>query len=107
MRRLPLSFLQDARPTDPAEQARFNQRLEVMMQAMHLHGLRGKAIDRYRCTLYNIAGDLGRCLDELQPYVLKEYFSRILEQYSWSTIKGDLSSLQPPVRSSLCAESGR
>jgi integrase/recombinase XerD len=79
---------------DPAEQARFNQRLEVMMQAMHLHGLREKTIDSYRRTLYRIAGHFGRCPDDLQPDELKEYFSAMLEQYSWSTIKVDLSSLQ-------------
>ncbi len=60
-----------------------------MMQAMHLHGLRGKAIDRYRCTLYNIAGDLGRCLDELQPYVLKY----------WSSTRGARSRVISPVSS--------
>ena len=79
---------------DPAEQARFDQLLEAMMQAMHLHGLRNKTIDSYRRTLYRIAGHFGRCPDDLAPDELKEYFSSMLEQYSWSTIKVDLSSLQ-------------
>jgi integrase/recombinase XerD len=79
---------------DPAEQARFNQRLEVMMQAMHLHGLRDKTIDSYRRTLYRVAGHFDRCPDDLAPDELKEYFLSMLEQYSWSTIKVDLSSLQ-------------
>jgi len=51
---------------DPAEQARFDQRLDVMMQAMHLHGLRDKTIDSYRRTLYRVAGHFGRCPDDLQ-----------------------------------------
>ena len=79
---------------DPAEQARFDTLLFAMTQAMKLHGLRDKTIDSYRRTLYRIAGHFGRCPDDLQPEELKEYFSTMLEQYSWSTIKVDLSSLQ-------------
>ena len=79
---------------DPAGQARFDSRLDAMTQAMHLHGLRDKTIDSYRRTLYRIAGHFGRCPDDLQPDELKDYFSTMLEQYSWSTIKVDLSSLQ-------------
>ena len=79
---------------DPAEQARFDKLLDAMTQAMHLHGLRYKTIDSYRRTLYRIAGHFGRCPDDLKPDELKEYFSTMLEQYSWSTIKVDLSSLQ-------------
>jgi hypothetical protein len=41
MRHVHSSFLQEHH-MDPAEQVRFNQRLEVMIQAMHLHGLREK-----------------------------------------------------------------
>jgi site-specific recombinase XerD len=93
MRHVPSSFLQEHN-MDPAEQVRFNRRLEVMIQAMHLHGLREKTIDSYRRTLYRVAGHFNRCPDDLRPDELKEYFSAMLEQYSWSTIKVDLSSLQ-------------
>ena len=79
---------------NPAEQARFDKILDAMTQAMQLHGLRDKTIDSYRRTLYRIAGHFGRCPDDLQPDELKDYFSALLEQYSWSTIKVDLSSLQ-------------
>ena len=79
---------------DPAEQARFDTLLFAMTQAMKLHGLRDKTIDSYRRTLYRVAGHFGRCPDDLKPEELKEYFSAMLEQYSWSTIKVDLSSLQ-------------
>jgi len=61
---------------------------------MHLHGLRDKTIDSYRRTLYRIAGHFRRCPDDLRPEELKEFFAALLEQYSWSTIKVDLSSLQ-------------
>ena len=79
---------------DPAEQTRFDTLLFAMTQAMKLHGLRDKTIDSYRRTLYRVAGHFGRCPDDLKPEELKEYFSSMLEQYSWSTIKVDLSSLQ-------------
>lgn len=65
-----------------------------MTQAMQLHGLRVKTIDSYRRTLYRVAGHFRRCPDDLKPDELKEYFAAMLEQYSWSTIKVDLSSLQ-------------
>lgn len=79
---------------DPAEQARFEKLLYAMTQAMQLHGLRVKTIDSYRRTLYRVAGHFRRCPDDLKPDELKEYFAAMLEQYSWSTIKVDLSSLQ-------------
>ena len=65
-----------------------------MTQAMKLHALRIKTIDSYRRTLFRVAGHFSRCPDDLKPDELKEYFSTMLEQYSWSTIKVDLSSLQ-------------
>lgn len=79
---------------DPAEQARLDTLSVAMTQAMKLHGLRIKTIDSYRRTLFRVAGHFGRCPDDLKPDELKEYFSTMLEQYSWSTIKVDLSSLQ-------------
>jgi integrase/recombinase XerD len=90
---VPLSILPEALAMDPAEQARFDSRLDAMTQAMHLHGLSGKTTDSYRRTLYRIAEHFGRCPDDLQPDELKDYFSTMLEQYSWSTIKVGISSL--------------
>ena len=89
---------------DPAEQARFDTLLFAMTQAMKLHGLRDKTIDSYRRTIYRVAGHFRRCPDNLAPDELKEYFSALLERYSWSTIKVDLSSLQ--FFSPLCAGAG-
>ena len=79
---------------DAADQARFDKLLETMTQAMHLHGLSDKTIDSYRRKLYRIAGHFRSCPDDLRPEELKEYFAALLEPYSWSTIKVDLSSLQ-------------
>jgi len=79
---------------DSAEQERFDRLFDATVQAMQLHGLRSKTIDSYCRTLRRVAGHFGRCPDDLTPAELKEYFSALLEQYSWSTIKVDLSSLQ-------------
>jgi hypothetical protein len=91
------------------ELARFEQLLTTMTQAMKLHGLRHKTIDSYRRTMVRVAGHFGRCPDDLKPDdlkpddlkpddlkpdELKTYFAALLEEYSWSTIKVDLSSLQ-------------
>ncbi|WP_231598017.1 site-specific integrase [Synechococcus sp. CBW1002] len=61
---------------------------------MRLHGLRSKTIDSYSRTLRRVAGHFDRCPDDLSPDDLKGYFAALLEQYSWSTIKVDLCSLQ-------------
>jgi site-specific recombinase XerD len=76
------------------EQERFDQLFDANVQAMRLHGLRSKTIDSYSRTLRRVAGHFGRCPDDLGPDELKGYFAALLEQYSWSTIKVDLSSLQ-------------
>lgn len=49
--------------------------------------------------MVRVAGHFGRCPDDLKPDdlkpdELKTYFAALLEEYSWSTIKVDLSSLQ-------------
>jgi site-specific recombinase XerD len=57
--------------------------------------LRDKTIVSYRRALYRVAVNLARCKDDLMPDELKQYLAAaLLEQYSWSTIKVDLSSLQ-------------
>lgn len=79
---------------DPVEQARCDKLFDATIQAMQLHGLREKTIDSYRRSLRRVAGYFDRCPDDLKPDELKAYFAALLEQYSWSTIKVELSSLQ-------------
>jgi len=79
---------------DPSEQERFERLCATNVQAMKLHGLRCKTIDSYSRTLRRVAGHFDRCPDDLSPAELKGYFAALLEQYSWSTIKVDLCSLQ-------------
>jgi site-specific recombinase XerD len=79
---------------DSAEQERFERLVAANVQAMRLHGLRSKTMDSYSRTLRRVAGHFDRCPDDLSPAELKDYFAALLEQYSWSTIKVDLCSLQ-------------
>lgn len=79
---------------NPADQERFDRLFDANLQAMQLHGLRDKTMDSYSRTLRRVACHFGRCPDDLRPDELKSYFAALLEQYSWSTIKVDLCSLQ-------------
>lgn len=79
---------------DPTEQERFDRLFDANVKAMKLHGLRSKTIDSYSRTLRRVAGYFNRCPSDLSPDDLKGYFTALLEQYSWSTIKVDLCSLQ-------------
>ena len=79
---------------EASDMERFNRLFEEMVQAMKLHGLRHKTIDSYCRTLRRVASFFDRCPDDLKPDELKVYFAALIEQYSWSTIKVDLSGLQ-------------
>jgi site-specific recombinase XerD len=79
---------------DSSELERFQPLYEEMIQAMKLHGLRSKTIESYCCSIRRVAHFFNRCPDDLNQTELKAYFSGMLEQYSWSTIKVALCALQ-------------
>ena len=79
---------------NPSEQERFDRLYANAIQAMKLHGLRKKTIDSYCLTLRRIASFFERCPDNLTTDEFRAYFSSLTDQYSWSTVKVDLSSLQ-------------
>jgi integrase/recombinase XerD len=79
---------------DSSELERFQPLYEVMIQAMKLHGLRSKTIESYCCSIRRVAHFFNRCPDDLNQTELKEFFSGMIEQYSWSTIKVALCALQ-------------
>ena len=79
---------------DPSELERFGSLHAEMIQAMKLHGLRPKTIESYTCSLRRVAGFLNRCPDNLSRAELKEFFSSMIKQYSWSTVKVNLSAIQ-------------
>ena len=77
-----------------SEMERFHRLFEELLQALKLHGLRPKTIDSYCRSIRRVANHFGRSPDDLKPDELKSYFSSLMESYSWSTIKVDLSALQ-------------
>ncbi|MFN7631099.1 MAG: tyrosine-type recombinase/integrase [Cyanobacteriota bacterium] len=77
-----------------SELDRFFSLYEEMIRAMKLHGLRIRTIESYCSSMRRVAHYFDRCPDELTPTELKDFFSSMLEHYSWSTIKVTLSALQ-------------
>jgi integrase/recombinase XerD len=77
-----------------SELDRFYSLYEEMIRAMKLHGLRIRTIESYCSSMRRVAHYFDRCPDELTPTELKDFFSSMLEHYSWSTIKVTLSALQ-------------
>lgn len=75
------------------EQERFEILYAKHLQALTLQGKRGKTIDGYARAVRRIAGHFGRCPDNLTPDDLKGYYSWMVENYSWSSLKVDLWGL--------------
>lgn len=76
-----------------AEEAKVNHLFEVYQQVMKLHGLRDRTIESYSRTLRRVASYFQRSPDNLSADELKDYFSWMLEKYSWSTVNVELSGL--------------
>lgn len=75
------------------EQARFDRLYAEHLQALRLQGKRGKTVDCYARAVRRIAGYFDRCPDDLSVNEHKGYFSALLENYSWSSLKVDLWGL--------------
>jgi integrase/recombinase XerD len=75
------------------EQERFDRLYTRHLQALKLQGKRGKTIDGYARAVRRIAGHFDRCPDNLTPDDLKDYYSWMVENYSWSSVKVDLWGL--------------
>ena len=75
------------------EQERFDQLYAKHLQALKLQGKRSKTIDGYARAVRRIAGFFNRCPDNLNTTELKTYFTWMVENYSWSSVKVDLWGL--------------
>jgi integrase/recombinase XerD len=75
------------------EQERFDPLYAQHLQALKLQGKRSKTIDGYSRAVRRIAGYFNRCPDNLTVADLKTYFSWMVENYSWSSVKVDLWGL--------------
>ena len=75
------------------EQEHFDCLYARHLQALKLQGKRGKTIDGYARAVRRIAGHFDRCPDNLTPDELRGYYSWMVENYSWSSLKVDLWGL--------------
>jgi len=75
------------------EKERFERLYAQHLQALKLHGKRGKTINGYARAVRRISGHFDRCPDKLAPDDLKDYYSWMVENYSWSSVKVDLWGL--------------
>ena len=77
-----------------SELEHFHSLYEEMIRAMKLHGLRTRTIESYCSSMRRVTHYFDRCPDDVTPSELKDFFSTMLEHYSWSTIRVTLSALQ-------------
>ena len=77
----------------PEELERFQQLLAAYVQAMRLQGLRERTIETYSRSLWQVSKHFQRCPDDLSAEELKNYFAAMLDNYSWSSVNIQVSSL--------------
>jgi len=78
----------------PQEEARFNEQYAELLKCLKLQGKADKTIDVYSRALRRLVEQTGRPPDRLTPEDLKNYFARLVESHSWSTVKTDRNGLQ-------------
>jgi len=76
------------------EQQRFDALYEQHLTNLKLQGKRPKTIWAYSLAVRRVSKFFGRSPDTLTTADLKTYFSHLIENYSWSTIKLDRCGLQ-------------
>jgi hypothetical protein len=72
------------------EQERSDQLYTQHVQGLKLQGKRCKTIDGYSRAVRRIACYFNRCPDNLTAADLKNYFTWMVENYSWTSVKVDL-----------------
>ena len=77
-----------------AQQARFNSLYEQHVNALHRQGKADSTIDVYSRAVRRITQFFDRCPDRLTLDQLKEYFTELVKNHSWSTVKIDRNGLQ-------------
>lgn len=77
-----------------AQQKRFDLLYQQHLNALKRQGKSKATIDAYSRPLRRIAAFFDRCPDRLSLDDIKEYFTRLVESHSWSTVKLDRNGLQ-------------
>ena len=76
------------------EQKRFDSQYRRHLRALKLQGKSDSTIDVYARAVRRIAGHFDCCPDRLTTGQLEEYFAKLVESHSWSTVKVDRNGLQ-------------
>ncbi len=78
----------------PSEKERFDDLYQQHLTQLKLQGKRAKTISAYSLAVRRITEYFERCPDTLTIEDLRRYFSQLIGQVSWSTIKLDRCGLQ-------------
>jgi len=76
------------------EKERFNELYQRHLRLLKLQGKARKTIDAYSRAVRRISEYFDCCPDQLTLEQREEYFSTLVEFYSWSTVKIDRNGLQ-------------
>lgn len=71
----------------PSEKERFDALYQQHLTQLKLQGKRAKTISAYSLAVRRITEYFDRCPDTLTIEDLRRYFSQLIGQVSWSTIK--------------------
>ena len=77
-----------------AEMNRFNELYQSHLRLLKLQGKSQKTIDAYSRAVRRITEHFDCCPDQLTLEQREEYFSKLVESHSWSTVKIDRNGLQ-------------
>jgi len=77
-----------------AETNRFNELYQHHLRLLKLQGKSQKTIDAYSRAVRRISEHFDCCPDQLTLEQREEYFSKLIESHSWSTVKIDRNGLQ-------------
>ena len=77
-----------------AETNRFNELYQRHLRLLKLQGKSQKTIEAYSRAVRRISEHFDCCPDQLTLEQREEYFSKLVESHSWSTVKIDRNGLQ-------------
>ena len=77
-----------------AEMNRFNELYQSHLRLLKLQGKSQNTIDSYSRAVRRISEHFDCCPDQLTLVQREEYFSKLVESHSWSTVKIDRNGLQ-------------
>ena len=77
-----------------AQQKRYQSLYQDHLNALKRQGKSKATIDAYSRAVRRITAHFDRCPDRLTSNDLKDYFTRLVQSHSWSTVKLDRNGLQ-------------